>query len=192
MPEQPERRLTRDAEVLKVFTHPLRIRLGRLLHSEGPSTASELARLVDATPSLVSYHLRTMAKYGYVVEDPAGSADGRERRWRHANDLTFSHADFADDPAALDTADAVARVLRAEISARHEAALRRLRTMSRAWQDANFSAGPSLRLTAAETEELFTELLAVVDRYQDRAPQTESGEQRERVQLELLGFPYEP
>lgn len=48
--------------------------------SSGPATASQGARAVGDTPSNCSYHLRTLAKYGWVEADD--SADARERPWR--------------------------------------------------------------------------------------------------------------
>lgn len=192
MPENPPpSRLTRDVEAIKVFTHPLRLRLLRLLRSEGPATATVLGRTLGTTPSLISYHLREMAKHGFIDEDPAGSADGRERRWRAVHDLRFSTADF-DDETGRDVANAVVRVAHADIGELYERSLQRIHTMPREWQDAAFSAGPALRLTAAELKDLYDELMAVVDRYRHRPAATETGEPRERVQLELLGFPYEP
>lgn len=189
-PEPP--RLVRDVEALKVFTHPLRFRLFRLLYTDGPATASELGRIVDATPSLVSYHMRTMAKHGFIAEAPEASGDGRERRWRVERDLRFNHTDFADDPAAWEVANTVVQVLHSERNERYEAAMRRLRSMSREWQDATFGAGPTVRLTAAELAQLSEELMAVVDRYRGRPAVSEDGEPRERVLLEMIGFPYEP
>ncbi|NUU23796.1 MAG: helix-turn-helix transcriptional regulator, partial [Streptomycetaceae bacterium] len=191
MPENPPERTPPDVEAIKVFTHPLRMRLLRLLRSEGPATASVLARVLGTTPSLISYHLRAMARHGFIAEDPDASPDGRERRWIAVHDLRFSTADFADDEIGREVADAVVRVARADMNALYEKSLRRITTMGRAWQDAAFAAHPALRLTAAELQELHDELTEVVDRYRGLAATTDDGTARERVQLELLGFPYE-
>ncbi|WP_125612404.1 winged helix-turn-helix domain-containing protein [Specibacter cremeus] len=48
-------------------------------------TATELARRFGLTPSAMSYHLRALEKWGYVVRAEAGG-DGRERYWRAAGD----------------------------------------------------------------------------------------------------------
>lgn len=69
-----------DPQVLKVVAHPLRVRILGLLRSDGPATASQLGRLVGESSGSTSYHLRELAKYGFIEEDP--SPDGRERRWR--------------------------------------------------------------------------------------------------------------
>ena len=70
-----------DPRVLKVVAHPLRVRLLGLLRAEGPATASELGRKVGESSGSTSYHLRELAKYGFIEEDPA-RRDGRERRWQ--------------------------------------------------------------------------------------------------------------
>ncbi|WP_431901197.1 helix-turn-helix domain-containing protein [Nonomuraea sp. bgisy101] len=69
-----------DPRTLKVVAHPLRVRLLGLLRAEGPATASALGRKVGESSGSTSYHLRELAKYGFIEEDP--SPDARERRWR--------------------------------------------------------------------------------------------------------------
>lgn len=203
MPEKPpsdpadssarDVRNTRDIEALKVFTHPLRLRVLRLLRSEGPATASGLARVLGTTPSLISYHLRAMAKHGFIAEDPEASSDGRERRWIALNDLRFSTADFTGDEVAVEIADAVVLTAHADVTDLFEKSLRHVKGMGLDWQNASFSAAPALRLSAVELLALYEELFAVVDRYRGRAEDTDAdGGRRERVQLELLGFPYAP
>ncbi len=70
-----------DPRVLKVVAHPLRVRLLGLLRADGPATASELGRTVGESSGSTSYHLRELAKFGFIEEDPE-RRDGRERRWR--------------------------------------------------------------------------------------------------------------
>ena len=48
---------------------------------------------------IIPYHLRTLARYGFVEEDPDRAADGRERPWR-ARMLAFSLNDVPGKPAA--------------------------------------------------------------------------------------------
>ena len=69
-----------DPDAIAALTHPVRWKLLNYLMSSGPATASQGARAVGDTPSNCSYHLRTLAKYGWVEAD--GSADARERPWR--------------------------------------------------------------------------------------------------------------
>nr|WP_201761394.1 helix-turn-helix domain-containing protein [Nonomuraea sp. K271] len=76
-----------DPRVLKAVSHPLRARLLGLLRADGPSTASELGRKLGESSGSTSYHLRELAKYGFIEEDPE-QRDGRERRWRSRHRYT--------------------------------------------------------------------------------------------------------
>jgi len=77
-----------DATGMRALAHPLRLRLLGRLQRYGPSTATGLAEHVPASPSVVSWHLRHLAKHGLVrdCEPPVdgrrdGRRDGRERWW---------------------------------------------------------------------------------------------------------------
>ncbi|WP_078868917.1 ArsR/SmtB family transcription factor [Streptomyces sp. NRRL B-1347] len=86
-----------DAAALKALTHPLRIRLLGLLRADGPATASELAVKTGESSASTSYHLRVLAKYGFVAE--AEHRDGRERRWRSVHAVTsWNNADMDASP----------------------------------------------------------------------------------------------
>ena len=66
---------------LRAMAHPLRLRLIGALRKEGPATASMLARMLYESSGATSYHLRILAKYGFV-EDEHERNRGRERWWR--------------------------------------------------------------------------------------------------------------
>ncbi len=70
----PVRRM-RDANMLRALAHPARIRLLEELALAGPMTATELAARVGESAANCSWHLRQLAKYGYVEE--AGGGAGR-------------------------------------------------------------------------------------------------------------------
>lgn len=65
---------------MRALAHPVRLAILDLLRRNGPSTASELAPTVGATPSVTSWHLRHLASFG-LVRDSEPSADRRYRRW---------------------------------------------------------------------------------------------------------------
>src|SRR5258705_10560118 len=76
----PPVREMRDANVLRALAHPVRIRLLEELALTGPMTATELAARVGESAANCSWHLRQLARYGYVEE--AGGGAGRRRPWR--------------------------------------------------------------------------------------------------------------
>src|SRR5215469_6918557 len=80
MPGNPAR-LT-DPKMMRALAHPARIAIWTHIAMRGPTTATECAEVAGLSPSACSYHLRTLARYGFVEEDLASAADGRQRPWR--------------------------------------------------------------------------------------------------------------
>ena len=97
MPGNPAR-LT-DPKMMRALAHPARIAIWTHIAMRGPTTATECAEVAGLSPSACSYHLRTLARYGFVEEDRAIAADGRERPWR-ARLLALTLEDRPDEPAA--------------------------------------------------------------------------------------------
>ncbi|MEV6103802.1 helix-turn-helix domain-containing protein [Streptomyces sp. NPDC051940] len=185
-----------DVAALKAFGHPLRIRLDRALVAAGTATATQLAEQVDEPVSLVSYHLRKLAEYGYIEEAPRQGADGRERWWRHSADRYDMHwADFADDPEGV----------AAYIGTSHQVASARMQNLMRyigeqpawprEWATAAFGTGRIFRLTPAELQEMADEAAEFAERWAARsraADEAGATEGREHVELQMYGYPFRP
>ncbi|MBP2703386.1 helix-turn-helix transcriptional regulator [Microbispora sp. RL4-1S] len=87
-----------DPRTLKAVAHPLRVRLLGALRNDGPATASELAERFGESSGSTSYHLRQLARYGFVAE-AEDRRDRRERRWRSIHRLTlWNNAEMAATP----------------------------------------------------------------------------------------------
>lgn len=82
-----------DATALRAMAHPLREKLLYELFARGTARATDLARALEVPVNLVSFHLRTMAKYGFIEEAPGEGKDRRERVWRPVSELGFDVAD---------------------------------------------------------------------------------------------------
>lgn len=92
-----------DPQAIRALAHPLRLDLIELLGA-GPATAAECARALGSTQASCSFHLRQLAKYGFVAEAPPGD-DKRERRWQLLDyEQNWSSA---DDPALTSALDQV-------------------------------------------------------------------------------------
>ncbi|WP_229075327.1 winged helix-turn-helix domain-containing protein [Actinoplanes sp. DH11] len=78
---------TRHPQSLRGLAHPLRVRILRVLHERGASTATRLAGDLGESSGATSYHLRQLAGYGFVEEDEK-LGRGRERWWRVAGPET--------------------------------------------------------------------------------------------------------
>lgn len=191
---ESERRIT-DLDALKVFTHPLRIRLYRALYTSREATASHLADQVDEAVSLVSYHLRKMAAHGFIVEAPGHDDDGRERWWTVSSErgFTFRTADFDDRPEGVAVLSQVTRQLLATRADRYEQYLDEQAAWPGEWTSAAFTSEFMPRLTAAELQQMADEIVELMQRWTDRGRTAERAgdtEGREHVAVQMYGFPF--
>ncbi|WP_214323519.1 winged helix-turn-helix domain-containing protein [Nonomuraea sediminis] len=154
-----------DPQVLKVVAHPLRVRMLGLLRSDGPATASELARRVGESSGSTSYHLRELAKYGFIEEDP--SPDGRERRWRARHRYTsWDNAQMARTPEGRESVR-IMHLRQVESLARAMEGLD-LNAWSSEWVEVSGMADHLMRLTPAAVRELELRFEALVEEFRAR------------------------
>jgi predicted transcriptional regulator len=69
-----------DPKAIRALAHPVRWALLDALDQAGTLTATQASEMLGESPANCAFHLRTLAKYGYVEE--AGGGRGRERPWR--------------------------------------------------------------------------------------------------------------
>jgi hypothetical protein len=113
----------------------------------------------------MSWHLQTLAKYGYVEE--AGGGKGRSRPWRLASVSTRFRTAREDSEF-----DAAGEALEATFADRAHAR-RREWWAKRAsypfiWRDAAFTSDSLVYLTAEEMAEVGEEIAALFGRYRER------------------------
>ncbi|NES16307.1 MULTISPECIES: helix-turn-helix domain-containing protein [Micromonospora] len=194
-------RRIKDASELRVFAHPLRVRLFYALTTEQEATASRLAELVDESVSLVSYHLRELAAHGFIEAAESRSGDRRERWWRASGKgFSWTASQFIDDPESRSLAVAARRQMLAHQLSRLERFIDEEPAWGVAWSDAAFSSDALLQLTASELDQMHAELQSVVTRWhehgraaaQQRDREKTSVEPREHVMLIMHGFPFTP
>jgi DNA-binding transcriptional ArsR family regulator len=170
---------TDDVRAIRALAHPLRLELLDLLRFDGPSTATLLAGRTGESTGATSYHLRQLARYGYVEE--ASKKAGRERWWRYRDRRTIvaSHGDGG------------MRQLAAELLSREAHAVDRYlapRPRMPEWDNASFFQSRALRLTAAELEELRLAIEGLLEGYRPAdAQDPPSGALPVRVTA--LGYP---
>jgi DNA-binding transcriptional ArsR family regulator len=80
MPESRPRVLS-DIDALKALAHPLRQQLLSWLQRHGPATSADLAAEFGEDRGATSYHLRQLARFGFIEEDTDRSS-GRRKYWR--------------------------------------------------------------------------------------------------------------
>ena len=157
----------RDPKTMRALAHPIRV---ALLEAIGQSdtrtlTATEASELLGESPTNCAFHLRTLAKYGFVEE--AGGGRGRERPWR----LKYRGIELAppwEDAETRLAAHAAASVWLDRWLARARDRLMRVIGHPPAWQAATLASQSNLYLTAQEAEDLGEAMHELTKPYQDR------------------------
>jgi hypothetical protein len=141
----------------------LRWSLIEVLLAETTATATRCAQLLDEPVNSCSFHLRMLAKYGYI--ERVEQDDGRERPWRLIDQQVSW--DPANDNEAL-AADQLDEMLIEREAQRQREFLRVRKDLPRAWRKAAAAQGAYRWMTAAELQAMNAEIEAVFDRYADR------------------------
>jgi predicted ArsR family transcriptional regulator len=175
-----------DPRAIRAMTHPLRLDLLDLLATTGPATAAQCGRALGASQASCSFHLRQLARYGFV-EGAGTGADRRERRWRLPDPEPRVRV-----PAG---ADAVQHELKRVVVEREAQAIldhaARRDTEDPAWRDAaKLTTGVAV-LSATEIAELEERWLALLEPYlaRQRAAGPEIDADRRPVRLLLAATP---
>jgi DNA-binding transcriptional ArsR family regulator len=193
-PNQPQgptdRRLISDPRTMRALAHPVRIALLEALGREGQLTATKAAEILDDSPGNMSWHLQTLAKYGYVEE--AGGGKGRSRPWRIAS-VSNRFRTASDDPEF----DSAGEALESTFAERAYSRLRewwgRRPSYPFVWRDAAFASNSLAYLTAQEMAEVGEEIAELFSRYRDRLLDKQlRPAEAEPVQLIAFGHPIPP
>jgi DNA-binding transcriptional ArsR family regulator len=186
-----ETRTLTEAKALSALANPFRSRIMDALRVDGPSTTSALAARTGQAVGSTSHHVKVLAEAELVEEAPELAKDRRERWWRLTSRSTrWSHADFADDPAAVTAAMAAESLQTARQFERLRAWQDNADT-SGDWLDASFSTQSWLRMTPDELIQLSTELVDLLTGW-SRRDIPDDGQEREPVLFFAHGFPAQP
>jgi DNA-binding transcriptional ArsR family regulator len=163
---RPELRKLTDARTLRALAHPVRIALVEALSVHGAMTATQVGEVIGESPTTCSFHLRQLAKYGFVEE--AGGGKGRARPWRMTS-IGFSFADAHDDPATEIAAASLSRLLRERQLGRYQAWVDTRASYPREWREAAGDSEFAFYLTPAELSQLTQEVMATLQfRFMER------------------------
>jgi DNA-binding transcriptional ArsR family regulator len=185
-PDHPLR-LT-DPRMMRALAHPARIAILQHLGLDGPSTATECAAVVGLSPSACSYHLRALARCGFVEEDLASASDGRQRPWRaRIISMTFDESD-PDQPGAIRAAGRLlSESLRARFDELRADYLDRASRYSAEWRDVAGWHQDVVHVTAAEAAALREQVQALLAGYRRLGPaERPPGARRVHALLDLI------
>lgn len=147
--------LVNDPATLRAIAHPVRQQILEELVLRSHGRAADLAKELGQPANAISFHLRSLAKAGLIVEAPEHARDRRDRVWKPVAET------FEIDrklPGSMVVIDPLVDWLRTEVMASSEdgAAHRQL------------AAGGAL-LTKDEAERLSADLAAVLDQWYETA-----------------------
>jgi DNA-binding transcriptional ArsR family regulator len=151
-----------DARTLRALAHPVRIALLEALLHGGAQTATEAGERIGETPTTCSFHLRQLAKYGFVEE--AGGGQGRARPWRLTT-VGMSLAPASGDPEAEMASEAALRLFRERQLARYEAWRAARGSYPAEWRDAAADTEYVFYLTPGELHQMNAEVHEVLERW---------------------------
>ena len=157
----PVRELHRPDQ-LRALAHPRRMQIIDLLMAEGPLTASQCAARLGDSAASCSYHLRQLARFGFVEEAEGGR--GRNRPWRWVP--LGNRIQAAGSPAEQSAAEALGGV----IDARNIDRIRSYAEHRSAepWRDTAVSSDWAIRITEGELSELVAALSDLLVPFQQR------------------------
>ncbi len=152
-----------DPSAIRALAHPTRLALLEILAGEGQATATACAELAGQSVASCSFHLRSLAKHGFIEAVPG---PGRAKPWRLTS-VTQRLSGNRLDPEGRAAAEAFD-----EFFLGHE--FDRLRRWwirrgddvdaDRAWHDASLMTGATAWLTLAELVEVEAEMHELVQR----------------------------
>ncbi|WP_405141377.1 helix-turn-helix domain-containing protein [Sphaerisporangium sp. NBC_01403] len=186
MSESPDTYRVSDPQALKAVAHPLRVRLLGALRLDGPATATELAARFGESSGSTSYHLRQLARYGFVEQDPE-QRDARERRWRSVHSYTsWSELELGGSPEGREAARFMRnRQIEVLVNDRERFESER-ESWGPAWVDAAGMADDIARLTPASVKLLYERFSALI---REMEANDAGGPDVQRVSLHLAAFP---
>lgn len=158
-----ELRLT-DPKAMRALAHPVRMALLEVFSVTETLTATQASEMLGESPANCAFHLRTLAKYGYIKE--AGGGRGRERPWTIAHrSITISGRD--QEPQSAPAAKALSTLFTELVLQRIGRAFA-ADSWPAGWEHTAQSAHAIVYLTAEETAQAARDMGEVLKKYEAR------------------------
>jgi len=182
-----------DPKAMRALAHPLRWALLEALGHAGTLTATQASEMLGESPANCAFHLRTLAKYGFVEE--AGGGKGRERPWRRAYGRMSWQARQGDEQFRL-AGQALNQVWLDRVLSRARRSLAATTSWPESFEDGLGGSASMLYVTPDEARELYAELMKTVERtigqdhrFTERRDPAHRPPGAVPVEFVLLGYP---
>jgi len=149
---------------MRALAHPVRMALLELFTVNETLTATQASEMLGESPANCAFHLRTLAKYGYIAE--AGGGRGRERPWTSAHRI-ISLTSRDQEPQAAVAAKELSRVWNVRMLDRIRRAFE-VASWPAGWEHASHHSTSIVYLTPEETRQVAHGLFDVLRPYEDR------------------------
>lgn len=154
-----------DPKAMRALAHPVRMALLDLIAVAGTLTATQASEALGESPANCAFHLRTLAKYGFVRE--AGGGRGRERPWTRTRRTISISSTEQDDPQAAIAAGALGSVYFERWVERARGVFGSRERLP-GWEHATQMSRSAVFLTPEETVQVASEFREIIDRYRGR------------------------
>ena len=180
-----------DPRMLRALAHPARIAILEHLTLDGPATATQCADVAGLSPSACSYHLRALARFGFIEPAPAGAADGRHRPWQ-TRVFGIDYGDPGSSGAMLAAEHTLTQIVQQRLDEVKDRYHAREAEYPPDWREAAGMRSDVLHVSPAELAEIRDRLAAELSRFRrldpaDRPP----GALRVQVVLDMTPW-FEP
>jgi DNA-binding transcriptional ArsR family regulator len=187
---RPRRQVVTDAKAMRALAHPLRVALLDVLRRDGEVTATRAGELLGESPGNMSWHLQTLAKYGFVEE--AGEGRGRVRPWRLTSGSRSFETGMATDAETTSAGEALERTFLARTCDQLRDWWSQRLAYPMKWRRAAFMTDTIRYLTAEELASVMDEITAIYDRFSDRDTKENRPAKALPVHLHAHGHPLSP
>jgi DNA-binding transcriptional ArsR family regulator len=181
--QDPGTRVLRDPKAMRAMAHPVRLQVLEILGDEGPLTATELGERIGESPANTSFHLRTLAKYGFVEEAERGK--GRSRPWRAVKGGLLVREEELEGEARR-AAAAMTRARRTMLLRRIERWVHERSGYSKSWQRVGFEMEFGTRMTADELRKVSQQIGEILHPF--KRPAEEVPKNAKAVTIAVWGF----
>ncbi|TDD77632.1 ArsR/SmtB family transcription factor [Actinomadura rubrisoli] len=187
MTEQPAPEEITDPRQVRLLAHPLRQRIAEIMR-RGPVSSTTLARELGQSTGSTSYHLRQLAKHGFIEEVPE-LGRGRERWWRVVPADRRLPPYSEQSPAMR---EAVEEFTRLEFATEMDLLSRfqRVREDLGPWADALLFSYSTVTLTLEQVRPFFEEYIALLYRY--KGDEDDPPQDARTLLVRFLAFPEIP
>ncbi|WP_246064224.1 ArsR/SmtB family transcription factor [Nonomuraea longispora] len=153
-----------DPKAMRALAHSARLTILAHLGDHGSATATEVAESAGITPSAASYHLRMLAKYGFV-EDAPPRGDGRERLWKVVDAPIGVGINPGDPPEVREAKKSLIAAFNNKAQEEAERAWAHLDGDTDEWRFASGFSRTRIRVGAEELAQLNRDIMKLIEPY---------------------------